>query len=144
MTRPSRRRGASIVDLVIAIVIIGILIAIIYPRLKPKAAAAGTPARLAWVSRPDSAVNGGDSAEVAVRVEDSTGRPISGVAVEFLTSAGSSVVSPEAATTDAAGVVPVTWRFGAGPGRATLTARVRGRPEITRELAADVRALAPR
>lgn len=144
MTRPGRQRGVSIVDLVIAIVIIGILISIIYPRLKPKAAAAGAPARLAWVSRPDSAVNGGDSAEVAVRVEDATGRPLSGVAVEFQTTAGSSAVSPAAATTDAAGVVPVTWRFGGDPGRVMLTARVRGRPEITRELAAEVRPAAPR
>ena len=128
-------------DILIAIVILGILATIAYPYIRKRntAAGAGTPARLTWVIRPDSTVSAGDSAEVAVRVEDDKGGVLAGVGVEFQTSDGPATASPDSATSDSTGVVPVTWRFGSDTGTVVLTARVRGRPQVSSDLMTAVR-----
>ena len=136
--RTAPRRGFSIVDLLIGIVIIGILVTIAFPYVrKMRGGGAGAATRLSWVVRPDSSVAPGDSAEVAVRVEDGQGRVVPGAVVEFQTA--TRAVDPDTATSDATGVVPATWRFGADPGRVVLTARVRGQPQVASEIIALVR-----
>lgn len=139
--RNGPRGGLSIVDLLIAIVILGILATIAYPYVRKRGAAAGagTPARLTWVARPDSNVAPGESAEVAVRVEDGSGKPLAGVAIDFRTSDGPATATPDSATSDSTGVVPVTWHFGADSGSVVLTARVHGRPQVSSNLTASVR-----
>ena len=133
------RRGLSIVDLLIAIVILGILATIAYPYIRKRSAPAGVPARLTWVVRADSTVEPGDSVEVAVRVEDESGGVLAGVAVDFQASDGPASVSPDSATSDRMGVAPVTWHFGADSGTVVLTARVHGRPQVSSELVTTVR-----
>jgi hypothetical protein len=128
----------SIVDLLIAIVILGILATIAYPYIRKRTAGAGAASRFTWVVRPDSAVAAGDSAEVAVRVEDDAGQPVAGIAVGFQSSA-LGTVSPDSVVSDRLGVAPVVWHFGADSGRAVLTARLRARPQVAAEIAATVR-----
>ena len=135
------RRGLSIVDLLIGIVILGILATIAYPYIRKRSAApgAGVPTRLTWVVRADSTVAPGDSAEVAVRVEDAAGAALAGIPVDFQTSDGPATASPDSATSDRMGVVPVTWHFGTDTGAVVLTARVHGRPQVSAEIATTVR-----
>ena len=135
----SSRRGVSIVDLLIAIVILGILATIAYPYLRNRGAAGGVPTRLTWVVRADSTVAPGDSMEVAVRVEDGSGGVLAGIPVDFQTSDGPATVTPDSAMSDKTGVVPVTWHFGTDSGTVVLTARVHGRPQVSSEIATRVR-----
>src|SRR4051794_37145125 len=103
--RSGPRGGLSIVDLLIAIVILGILATIAYPYLRNReGAGSGKPAKLTWVVRADSSVARGDSVEVAVRVEDESGAVVAGVPVTFEASDGPAVVTPDSATSDRAGV----------------------------------------
>jgi hypothetical protein len=138
--RSGPRGGLSIVDLLIAIVILGILATIAYPYLRNRGGGgSGKPAKLTWVVRADSTVARGDSVEVAVRVEDEKGTVLAGVPVMFETSDGPAVATPDSATSDATGVVPVTWHFGTDTGTVTLTARVRTNPTVKSEIVTSVR-----
>jgi hypothetical protein len=145
MRRPGRkgigpRRGLSIVDVLIAIVILGILATIAYPYFRNRGGAGGgVPARLTWVVRPDSTVSPGDSVEVAVRVEDGDGRVLAGIPVDFQASDGPATATPDSAMSDKTGVVPVTWHFGTDSGTVALTARVHGRPQVSAELVTTIR-----
>jgi hypothetical protein len=134
------RRGLSIVDVLIAIVILGILATIAYPYLRNrKAWGGGVPARLTWVVRADSSVAPGDSVEVAVRVEDGSGGVLAGIPVDFQASDGPATVAPDSVMTDKAGVAPVTWHFGTDSATVALTARVHGRPQVSAELVTTIR-----
>lgn len=137
--RTGPRRGFSIVDLLIAIVILGILATIAYPYIRKRTSGTGAPTRLSWVVRPASAVAPGDSAEVAVRVENDRGAALAGVVIDFQTATASGTATPPSATSDPMGVAPVTWHFGADSGRAVLTARVRSQPQVSSEIITAVR-----
>lgn len=138
--RQGPHRGLSIVDVLIAIVILGILATIAYPYFRNRGGAGGgVPARLTWVVRADSTVAPGDSVEVAVRIEDGNGAVLAGVPLDFQASDGPATVTPDSATSDKAGVAPVTWHFGADSGTVVLTARVHGRPQVSAELVTTIR-----
>lgn len=136
--RSGPRGGLSIVDLLIAIVILGILATIAYPYFRNRGGGSGKPAKLTWVVRADSSVAPGDSVEVAVRVEDDRGTALAGVPIMFETSDGPAVATPDSATSDKSGVVPVTWKFGSDTGTVTLTARVRTNPTVKSEIVTSV------
>ena len=135
--RNGPRRGFSIVDLLIAIVILGILATIAYPYIRKRGAGSTEPARLTWVIGKDSAL-AGDSAEVAVQVQNAAGAVIPGVVVDFQAAVGSGTAAPATATSDRTGMAPVTWHFG-DAGQAVLTARVHGQPGISADLKTAVR-----
>lgn len=61
---------------------------------------------------------------LAVRVTDSKGRPVSGIAVAWAATAGAGTVSPQTSTTNAAGEAKTLWTLGpvAGPNGATASA----------------------
>ena len=57
---------------------------------------------------------------LVVRILDTSGRPVSGVTVNFATSPGSGRVAPSTAATDDNGEVAVEWTMGSAAGKQTL------------------------
>ena len=94
--------------------------------------AAATPSRLQFVT--SESLEGEIGAPlpdpVAVRVLDSDGAPVTGVAVRFDAGDGSGSANPTLVETDAAGVATTTWTLGSAPGTQELTARVASLPEV--------------
>jgi prepilin-type N-terminal cleavage/methylation domain-containing protein len=124
------RRGFTMIEVLIVVVILAILAVIVWPRISHRGAAVGPAARLTWVAHPDSVVGPGDSTEVVVRVEDERGTPVAGAEVEFGVGAGRGSVSPAVSRTDGRGLATAVWRFGADSGSNALTARLRTQPDV--------------
>jgi hypothetical protein len=69
--------------------------------------------------------------QMAVRVTDAAGNPISGVAIGWAAGAGGGTISTTSATTDANGVARVALTLGATAGTYTVTATSPGLPSAT-------------
>ncbi|TVP45213.1 MAG: hypothetical protein EA350_09705 [Gemmatimonadales bacterium] len=77
---------------------------------------------------------------VAVRVLDSRGVAMPGVAVRFDPGDGSGSANPAVVETDAEGVARTTWTLGSGTGTQELAARVASRPQLLARFEASPRA----
>lgn len=82
----------------------------------------GAPANLAKLSGDGAAGLVGAGVQLVARVTDSTGNPVSGVAVSWATGASGGTLSAASSTTDNAGRARVTLTLGATPGVYTVTA----------------------
>lgn len=69
-------------------------------------------------------------APLVVRVEDESGRPLSGAWVHFHVTAGGGVVRPDSAVTDSAGMAAAVWTLGPELGTGSVRAAVEGNPEL--------------
>jgi adhesin/invasin len=104
---------------------------------------AGAPAQLQVATGSLQTQTGTASTAVtsvpSVRVTDSFGNPVAGVAVEFVPSAGSGSVTGELVTTNANGIATVgSWTMPAGSGSRTLTARLVNNPNVLVVFTANV------
>lgn len=117
------RKGLTVLELVIILVIVGLLLLIVIPRF--------TGANLQMVTAPDSLVAPGVAGEMAVRVTNRSGAPQRGAKVEFEVTNGS--VNPSVVETDSTGMARTSWRAGADTGTMRLVAHLDGRttPEVT-------------
>ena len=104
---------------------------------------AGGPAQLAAATGSLQTQAGTASTAVAsvpsVRLTDSFGNPVAGVAVEFLPSTGSGTVTGELVNTNANGIATVgSWTLPAGSGARTLVARLVNSPTVQVVFTANV------
>lgn len=118
------RRGITVLELVIVVVIIGILLLIFIPRL--------TSPALVGVTAPDTVVVAGGSGDVAVRVTAKSGAPQRGAKVEF-EATGKGTVTPAEAETDSTGTARATWHASADSGTMLIVAHLAGKttPKLT-------------
>lgn len=124
----SPRPAFTVIELMIVIVILGILAAIVWPRVRNRGRTESVPARLVHVAPADSMLAPGASREVIVRAENPQGRPMGGVEVRFTVAAGGGRVDPATTRTDRDGLAIATWTLGGSAGPNTLTATVEGMP----------------
>jgi hypothetical protein len=96
-------------------------------------ASAGPPATLTKAAGDNQSATPGSLLPVrpAVRVADSFGNPIAGVAVTFAVTGGGGSVIPGVAGTDAAGLASVGWTLGPAFGTNTLSATAASLPAVT-------------
>jgi hypothetical protein len=124
------RRGLTVLELVIILVLLGVLIAILLPRFRggdvPASGAAASAVRVD--QGPDSVVAPGATARVTVTLADSAGRPASAARVTFSVTRGGGSVNPPAALTDSSGRASTEWAVGADTGQKVLTATAADRP----------------
>jgi hypothetical protein len=94
------------------------------------------PAAVQPIAGPAADATAGGTAHVGVRVTDAQGRPVSGVPVTWLVTAGSGVVTGESGATDASGAAHADWMLGTIAGQNTLSATAQGLPAVTFAVAA--------
>lgn len=110
-----RRKGFSVIELVIILAIVAVLLAIVFPRLMKSS--------MTVVTQPAAGLAPGSSTPVSVRVLVGRKFPNEQEAIHFAVTEGGGTVSPAEAKTDSAGVATTTWTLGAAPGtRNALTA----------------------
>lgn len=127
------RKGVTVLETVIIVVIIGLLLLITIPRF--------TAPSLSVMTAPDSVVAAGASGGIAVRVTDRRGALQRGVRIQFeATGAGS--VTPAEAETDSAGMARATWHAATDSGRMRVVAHLAGRTTPEVEMLARVAASA--
>jgi len=104
--------------------------------------AGATPSSLQFVSGEsmEGEVGAPLPGPVAVRVVDSNGAPMPGVAVRFEPGDGSGSADPAVVETDAEGVASTNWTLGSGTGTQELAARVASRPQVVARFEARPRA----
>lgn len=91
--------------------------------------ATGTPAAVVAVTPVDQSANAGTAVAAlpVVEARDPSGRPMDGVAIDFIITAGAGQISGATAVTDAAGRAhPSAWILGQTPGQNLLEARTPG------------------
>lgn len=117
------RRGVTVLEMVIIVVIVGLLLLIAIPRF--------TAPTLTVVTAPDSVVAQGASGDVVVRVTDRRGSPQRGVRLQFESTVGGAV-TPAEVQTDSTGAARAIWRAAADSGRMRIVAHLAGRttPEV--------------
>ena len=117
------RRGLTVLELVIIVIIIGLLLLIAVPRF--------TAPSLATMATPDSVVAPNATGEVAVKVTSRRGAPQRGVKIQF-ESTGSGTVTPSEVETDSTGTAKATWRATADTGTLRIVAHPSGKttPEV--------------
>lgn len=141
MRLPAGRRGLTVIELVIIIVILAIVATLVIramSRDEEPATGAATeevaPAGPATATRlvldtPIAAEGAGALVPVVVRATDDAGTPVESTTVEFSVAAGGGSVDPASARTDAAGMARASWTLGRTGGD-TLHARVPGGPTL--------------
>jgi hypothetical protein len=118
------RKGITVLELVIVLVIIGLLLLIFIPRL--------TSPALVGVTSPDSVVAASATGDVVVRVTSRSGAPQRAAKVEFeATGVGS--ITPAEAETDSTGTARATWHASADSGTMRIVAHLAGKttPSVT-------------
>jgi hypothetical protein len=117
------RRGLTVLELVIIIIIIGVLLLIAVPRF--------TAPTLVSMAAPDSVVAPNATGEVAVKVTSRRGAPQPGVKIQF-EATGRGTVTPEEVVTDSTGTARATWRATADTGALRIIAHPSGKttPEV--------------
>ena len=137
------RRGLTVIELVIIIVIVAVVGTLVFRSLRPRTtievppATTATPgvdtgvgaARLDLVT-PLQATPAGSQVEVRVRVTSAVGTPVSGAPVTFTVTSGGGQVVPALAVADSAGTAHTSWTLGAAGGD-TLTATLADSTTIT-------------
>lgn len=132
--RTFRRRGLTVIELVIIIVIVAVVGTLVFRSMRPRttinapsatvgAAGADTGAGAVRLDleTPLEATPAGGEVTVRVRITSAVGTPVNGAPVTFAVTAGGGQVMPALAVADSAGTAQTTWTLGAAGGD-TLTA----------------------
>ncbi len=126
MSRHKRRAGFTVLELVIFLAALIVLVIIAGPRLIGALEREREPVTLEIIDSVPDIVATGSVEELAVRVVNRKGDPVTNRRVEFLSSAATDSLVPARPSTDTTGIAHVSWRIGIDPGDRTLRVVVHG------------------
>ena len=131
---PRLRKGVTVLELVIVLVIIGVLLLIFIPRF--------TSPLIVGVMSPDSVVAASTNGDVSVRVTSRSGAPERAAKVQFeATGVGS--ITPAEAETDSTGTAHATWHASADTGTMQIVAHLTGKTTPAVTMTSRVKAASP-
>ncbi len=129
--RSRRARPAfSVPELVLVAVVLVILAAVAFPRVRDRIVGTRHATHLVVTTPPPSVLHPGDTVPLTVRVLDHRGRPVSHANVRFVVGDSSGRVLADSASSDSSGMANARWVLAPRVGRQWLDAQVTARPSV--------------